>query len=140
MNEPEMRQLLDGAAVARLATVADSGRPHLVPMVFVLVQDTIYSAVDGKSKSSTKLKRLANIASNSRVSVIVDHYEQDWQQLWWVRADGNGRILEVSENEAGAAIAALVAKYPQYRENPALTPRGQVVAIDVRSWHGWRAD
>ena len=79
------------ARVARLATADASGRPHLVPMVFALAGDTIYSAVDAKPKRSTSLRRLANIAANPRVAVLVDHYDGDCNELWWVRADGSAR-------------------------------------------------
>ncbi|MGH3927795.1 MAG: TIGR03668 family PPOX class F420-dependent oxidoreductase, partial [Pseudonocardiaceae bacterium] len=96
----------------------------------------VYSAVDAKPKRSTALRRLANIAANPRVAVLADHYEDDWHALWWVRADGTGRIVDAQEPEGRDAIARLVARYPQYREHP---PRGPVVAIDVARWSGWSA-
>jgi PPOX class probable F420-dependent enzyme len=98
--------------------------------------DTVYSAVDAKPKRSTSLRRLANIVANPRVAVLVDHYEDDWHALWWVRADGTGRVLDADEPEGRDAIALLVARYPQYREQP---PRGPVVAIDVARWSSWSA-
>ena len=98
--------------------------------------DTVYSAVDGKPKRSTSLRRLANIAANPRVAVIVDHYEDDWHALWWVRADGTGHVLDADDPQGRDAIALLVARYPQYREQP---PRGPVVAIDVMRWSSWSA-
>lgn len=140
------RRRVAQAQVARLATADADGRPHLVPMVFVLVSetdagatrsgDTIYSAVDAKPKRSGALRRLANIAANPRVAVLVDHYEPDWHALWWVRAEGTGRILDADEPEGRDAIARLMARYPQYREQP---PPGPVVAIDVTRWSSWSA-
>src|SRR5690625_4498503 len=76
------------APVARLATVAPGGAPHLVPIVFALDNDVIYTGVDAKRKTTQRLRRLANIESDPRVSLLVDHYADDWTQLWWVRADG----------------------------------------------------
>ena len=60
----------------------------MVPIVFAVEGDTIYNAVDHKPKRSTQLRRLANIAENPAVSVLVDYYDDDWDELWWVRADG----------------------------------------------------
>ncbi|MBW0009474.1 MAG: pyridoxamine 5'-phosphate oxidase family protein, partial [Pseudonocardiales bacterium] len=87
-------------------------------------------------KRSTSLRRLANIAANPRVAVLVDHYGPDWHTLWWVRADGTGRILDAHQPEARDAIARLVVRYPQYREQP---PLGPVLAIDVARWSSWSA-
>jgi PPOX class probable F420-dependent enzyme len=96
----------------------------------------VYSAVDAKPKRSTSLRRLANIAANPRVAVLVDHYALDWHALWWVRADGTGRILDTDLPEARDAVARLVARYPQYREQ---SPVGPVLAIDVARWSSWSA-
>lgn len=117
--------------VARLATAGPDGVPHLVPIVFALVGDVIHTAVDGKPKRTRRLKRLANIAANPRVSVLADHYEDDWSRLWWVRADGVARILDSSP----AGLAALVERYPQYLETP---PPGPFLEITVERWSGWQ--
>jgi PPOX class probable F420-dependent enzyme len=112
-----------------LATVSESGQPHLVPVVFALVGERIYTAVDRKPKRTNALRRLANIAANPRVAVLVDRYDDDWDALWWVRADGLATIGE-------AGVDALVAKYPHYRAQP---PPGPVIAIDVSRWSFWAA-
>jgi PPOX class probable F420-dependent enzyme len=133
----EARRRFAAARVARLATVDGSGRPHLVPIVFAVVGETIYHAVDAKPKRSTALRRLANIAANPAVSALVDHYDDaDWAALWWVRADGTGRVLDPGDPEARRAAAALIERYPPYRELP---PTGLVVAVDVARWSGWSA-
>lgn len=123
------------ARVARLATVAPDGRPHLVPVVFALHGDVIYTAVDAKPKTTQRLRRLANIEANPQVSLLVDHYDQDWTQLWWVRVDG---IAEVHHD--GDAVPAgrdlLRAKYPQYQS---VSLNGAVVVITVRRWSSWHA-
>lgn len=139
MDNETARLRFAGQDVARLATVSADGFPHLVPIVFAVVDSVIYTAVDGKPKKSTKLKRLANIDQTGKVSVLTDHYEFDWNALWWVRADGSARIIDAADPEGIAAVQALVAKYRHYRDDSNLTPRGQVVAIDVRSWHCWEA-
>lgn len=136
MTAERARRRFAQARVARLATADAGGRPHLVPMVFALAGDTVYSAVDAKPKRSAALRRLANIAANPRVTVLVDHYDDNWDALWWVRADGTGRVLDADEPEARDAIARLVARYPQYRAQP---PGGPVLAIDVARWSSWSA-
>jgi PPOX class probable F420-dependent enzyme len=118
------------ARVARLATVGEDGAPHLVPIVFAFAGDLIFSAVDGKPKRSRSLRRLANIAAEPRVSLLADHYEEDWTRLWWVRADGIATVRDSSAE----GLAALSAKYPQYLETP---PPGPFVEISVRRWSVW---
>jgi PPOX class probable F420-dependent enzyme len=133
----EARRLFAAARVARLATVGTAGRPHLVPIVFAVAGDVVYSAVDAKPKRTTALRRLENVRRNPRVALLADHYDDsDWDALWWVRADGVARVLDGSDSEARRAIALLAARYAQYRERP---PRGQVLAVSVERWSGWRA-
>jgi PPOX class probable F420-dependent enzyme len=120
------------APVARLATVSPGGAPHVVPIVFAVEADTIYSAVDGKPKRSRRLRRLANIAAEPRVSLLVDSYSPDWSELWWVRADGICSVLDAS----APAVAALTAKYPQYRSVPLAGP---FLHIAVTRWSSWDA-
>jgi PPOX class probable F420-dependent enzyme len=125
-----MRSRFAAARVARLATVTPSGAPHLVVIVFALAGDMIYSAVDAKPKRHTRLQRLANIEHEPRVSVLADHYDDDWSLLWWVRADGVARVVPGSE----PGLAALRLKYPQYVDTP---PPGPFLEIEVRRWSSW---
>ena len=100
-------QRFASATVARLATVGATGQPHLVPITFALVDErTLITAVDHKPKRTTRLKRLENIAANPQVSVLVDHYADDWQQLWWARADGRARVEKAAPAGAAEALAA----------------------------------
>ena len=123
-------ELFATAPVARLATVDETGAPHLVPIVFAVVDDVIYSAVDAKPKRSRRLRRLANIAAEPRVSVLADQYDDDWSRLWWVRADGVAHVHTSSD----VGLAALVARYPQYRAAP---PAGPFLEIAVLRWSTW---
>lgn len=131
MTAAEARARFATARVARLATVTPAGAPHLVPIVFALLGETVYSVVDDKPKQTTDLQRLANIRATPRAALLADHYEEDWTQLWWVRADGAARTLEANDREARSAIEALSQRYPQQR------PTGPVLAVDVDHWSGW---
>jgi PPOX class probable F420-dependent enzyme len=138
VSPDEARVRFATARVARLGTVDSTGRPHLVPIVFTLDGDVLYSAVDHKPKRTVALRRLANVAANPAVSVLVDHYDDgDWDRLWWVRADGVGAVLASNGAPAARARALLQERYPQYVTRP-LT--GQVLAIAVERWSGWAAD
>ncbi|MGV9778447.1 TIGR03668 family PPOX class F420-dependent oxidoreductase [Streptosporangium sp. NPDC003464] len=133
MDEAQARARFQAARVARLATADAHGTPHLVPVTFDLDGDTIAFAVDHKPKRTTDLRRLRNIAANDRVCLLVDHYDDDWSRLWWVRADGRARIT--GEGPARErALARLAERYPPYRDRP---PQGPVVLIEVESWTGW---
>jgi PPOX class probable F420-dependent enzyme len=129
------RLLFTAARVARLATVDGTGRPHLVPIVFAVRGETIYSAVDAKPKRTTALRRLANVSAHPDVTLLVDHYDdEDWEKLWWARADGVGRVLDPGDSQAQEAVAVLTAKYRQHHEQP---PTGPVLAVRVERWSGW---
>ena len=126
---------LTSARVARLATTDPDGRPHLVPIVFALDQDTLYTAVDKKPKRSTKLRRIENARIRPDVTILVDHYEDDWGRLWWIRLRGRARVLDHGE-ERDRALTLLQEKYPQYRTEP---PDGPVLAVDVTEVREWSA-
>jgi PPOX class probable F420-dependent enzyme len=119
------------ARVARLATVGADGRPHVVPICFALDGETLYTAVDEKPKSTRELQRLRNIESNPRVEIVIDHWDEDWSRLWWVRLIGTARIVGRDER----ALGLLQAKYEQYREQP---PAGPFVVVAIESRREWR--
>jgi PPOX class probable F420-dependent enzyme len=139
VDDAAMRRRVDEARVGRLATVTPEGAPHVVPCCYVLAGETVYSAVDGKPKSTLALRRLANVMAHPATSLLVDHYDDDWSALWWVRLDGSARLLDATVDPAAAAEQAraldlLAAKYPQYRER---RPPGPVLALDVDRWRAW---
>jgi PPOX class probable F420-dependent enzyme len=148
MDQVEARARLTAARVGRLATVTPGGMPHLVPVVFALADDVLYTAVDGKPKTTMALQRLANIDASGRASVLVDHYTDDWSALWWVRVDGSARVLAAGDDgrgpltsseppgQAGAGLNALRLKYPQYVAQP---PAGPVIAVHLTRWRWWEA-
>jgi PPOX class probable F420-dependent enzyme len=136
VHEPiVLRQRVAAARVARLATIDPDGRPHLVPIVFALAGDTLYSAVDAKPKRSRRLRRIENARERPDVTVLVDEYDDDWTRLWWVRLRGRARVLDDGD-EASHAVDLLTAKYEQYRAEPPGLP---VLAVDVVEWRGWTA-
>jgi PPOX class probable F420-dependent enzyme len=124
---------LTAARVARLGTTDPDGRPHLVPIVFALEGDTLYSAVDRKPKRSAKLRRIENARARPDVTILVDHYDDDWSRLWWIRLRGRARVLDDGE-ERERALTLLQEKYPQYRTEP---PDGPVLAVDVTDVREW---
>ena len=136
MDVVRARALLGGARVARLGTVNGDGDVDLVPITFALSgPDTVVTAVDHKPKSTTRLRRLDNVRRHPMVTVLADHYDDDWSALWWVRARGPARVVEDGPARQ-AALDALVARYAQYRE---VRPAGPVIEVTVREWRGWSA-
>lgn len=126
------------APVATLGTTRDNGAPHLVPVVFALPDgrhDLLYTAIDAKPKSTHRLQRLANIERNAAVSLLADHYDDDWTRLWWVRADGSAAVHH-SGPEVAIGYALLRAKYSQYRR---LELDGPVIVVQIARWSSWRA-
>jgi PPOX class probable F420-dependent enzyme len=134
MDVTDMRRRLAEAQVAHLATVGPGGRPHIVPITFAFDGDAIYFAVDAKPKRTTDLQRLRNIEANPAVAVLIDHYDEDWTRLWWVRVDGHARVLRSGRSDR--AVDLLVDRYAQYRQ---ARPSGPVVEISVDRMSGWSA-
>lgn len=135
MEREEIERRLRETPRATLGTADGEGQPHLVPIVFAYWREGLYTAVDGKPKTTRRLRRLANIAANRRVSVLIDHYEDDWSRLWWIRADGEAVIREWADVPAGAR-QALVGKYPAYAKAP---PPGPVIMISIDRIASWSA-
>ncbi len=130
-----MRRRVATARVARLATVAEGARPHIVPITFALAGDVLYTAVDAKPKRSRDLKRLRNIDALPDVAILVDSYDDDWSKLWWCRLDGHAHV-ESAGNEFEKGRLVLADKYPQYRVQ---APAGPVIVVGVTGWSGWTA-
>ena len=124
---------LTAAPSAVLATVAADGSPHLVPFVFARLDGVrLVSAVDAKPKASRRLRRLEHIRVDPRVTVLADHYEEDWSRLWWVRASGRA---VVHESEPAGARALLIERYPPH----AAHELGPWIVIEVEDVSGWAA-
>jgi PPOX class probable F420-dependent enzyme len=135
LDPDEQTALVDRARVARLGTLRPDGTARLVPITFVLLDGLVCSAVDEvKPKRSTRLARLSDVRRDPRAAVLVDHYAEDWNQLWWVRVDGTAAVYESGEL-AERARAALVAKYAPYAAAP---PQGPVLVLTPTAWAGWR--
>ena len=128
------RERFLAARVLRLATVSAASQPHIVPCTFVLdAAGRIVIGIDSKPKASVNLRRLQNIAANPRVSLLADRYSDDWEQLWWARADGVATIERAGAEHAGH-WQLLRDRYPQY-EGQVLD--GPMIVVTVTAWSGW---
>ena len=126
-------QRVEHARIARLGTYMPNRGPHLVPCCFALRGDVVFTAIDAKPKSTLAVQRTKNIAANPAACLLVDHYEEDWSTLWWVRLDARGRVVD-SLVETKQAITAIRAKYAQYRHNAI---PGPVIALHITRWTAW---
>ena len=119
LPEETLRELYAKWPIARLATVSAHGQPHSVPIVFCEHENTIYSPIDGKRKSTAALKRFSNLATNPNATLLFDEYTSDWQSLWWVRIDGLADLFKPAAATGKQIAHRLLDKYPQY-EDPLL--------------------
>lgn len=133
MERAEALVFLEASRVGRLATVRPDGRPHVVPVTFAVMENMVVTMVDHKRKTTNRLQRLANVEANPVASLIVDEWSEDWNRLRWVRVDGMAH-LHTEGRVWDQGRAALVAKYPQYGEQP---PKGPTIAIDIDRISGW---
>ncbi len=134
LPEAEARRRFAAARVARLATVRPGGRPHVVPIVFAMDGGRVYSIADPKPKHGSDLIRFRNIGANPSVSLLVDAYAEDWERLWWVRADGVARVARDGPDR-DLTIELLRAKYPQYARWS--TPFGAAMVVEPDRWSSW---
>lgn len=133
MSQAEGLARIAAARYGHLATVRPDGRPHVVVVTFAMIDGTVVTAIDEKPKTTHRLQRLVNLETNPAVSFLVDHYDDDWTRLWWVRIDGTAAIHH-ADGLRTRAIAALAAKYPQYEAEPPLGPVIAIAADKVSSW------
>lgn len=130
---------LQAARIARLATVDRDGHPHVLPVCFVVCGDRIYTAADAKPKKVApgQLARVRHILSHDRVALVVDYYEEDWEQLWYVLVRGHAALVPgQSSGERAHALALLRGKYPQYRAG-LLPDDAPIIRIDIERVTGW---
>jgi PPOX class probable F420-dependent enzyme len=135
MVTPLERARVAAARVARLATVRPDGTPHIVAVTFALDEDIVVCAVDHKPKRTQELQRLRNLEERPTASLLVDHYEDDWSKLWWVRLDLDVEIVRDGPRRTGL-LEPLIRKYADYRVT---APRGPVLTMRIRSTTSWSA-
>lgn len=132
MSQGELRRRVAEARVARVGTVDEEGRAHVVPVVFVIDGETLYSATDAGSRP---VKRLRNVQRDPRVTVLIDVYSEDWSKVWWIRMRGKGRAVEHGP-ERESARRLLLEKYPQFENAKPPEADGPVMAVDIEEWSG----
>ena len=135
MDRAEALRRVTDARVGRFATTRPGGRPHIVPVTFALLGSALVHMIDHKPKTTDRLQRLANLESDSRASLLVDHYEDNWDRLWWVRADGHTSVVSNGQ-EWEMARAALADKYSQYENRP---PQGPAIFLTMERLSYWES-
>ena len=136
-NPPEWAlAFVHAARVGRLATSSAAAEPHVIPCVYVLLDDAIYSVVDEKPKFGRRLLRLRNIDATGKAALVVDHYEEDWSRLAYVLIRGPASVIDSADPRHTPALAALRAKYPQYREMA--LEDAEMVVLEAERWVAWR--
>jgi PPOX class probable F420-dependent enzyme len=138
---PEVWSLLEKARVARLATINEDGTPHVVPVVFAGDRSLLYFAIDDKPKKSKNLKRLRNIRRESRVTLLIDNYEENWDKLSYLIIYSKAKILMKRDRlEIQRAVQLLRKKYRQYRDGRYFLKSDVcVVQVTPISWVFWKA-
>ena len=135
MDVTAMRHRAAEARVARLGTLTAQGRPHVVPCCFALDGDVLYTGVDDvKAKTTRALRRLDNIHLHPAVTVLVDHYDDDWSTLWWIQMDGHARVVDAASQEQRHGLVLLAEKYEPYRAQPL---PGPLISVDITHWVAW---
>lgn len=142
-SDEDILQLIEQAKVARLAQLDFDKQVHAIPFVFVLHDKTLYSPIDGKPKRHAKLSRLAWIQREPSVTVLIDEYDEDWSQLWWLRIYGEAKQINGNDACWKQVANKLENKYPQYGPHPGgvnmFTGEPTMISIDIQDWRYWSA-
>ena len=134
MDPIECRKRMDSSMFGVLGTVDPDRGTHLVPVVFAVSGDELVVPIDAvKPKGTGQLRRISNLGSDARASLLVDHRSDDWAELWWVRADLG---FVGTEDYADGWPSRLGKRYPQYREAGTV---GSLLLFTIRSLGGWAA-
>lgn len=131
------KQRLGAARVGRLATASAGAEPHVIPVVFALLGTVVYIVIDEKPKTGRRLLRLRNIAATGRAALLVDHYTEDWDRLWYILARGPASVLSAANPVHAGALASLRDKYPQYRTMR--LDEAELIELRPERWTAWRA-
>jgi PPOX class probable F420-dependent enzyme len=121
-NNANTKSLIDGARVARLATVDSENIPHVVPVVFVFDGEHYYVPIDEKTKKDKlgTLKRVKNIQKNPNIALLIDKYDEDWSKLLFVMIHGKASLIGKQGQERDAQLEKahklLYVKYHQYEK------------------------
>jgi PPOX class probable F420-dependent enzyme len=129
-------ELLAKSRVARLGLLDSAGRPRVLPITFAISRGRIWSAIDRKPKrSDAEPARLRFLRERPEVALTVDRYDDDWSRLAWVQV--LGRASTRNSAEEPEALAALTAKYEQYRSE---APPGPLIGVEPHRVLAWRAE
>lgn len=139
ISDDDIFRLIDAAEVARLAQLDFEKSVHAIPFVFVRHEETLYSPVDGKPKRHAKLSRLEWIKREPMVTVLIDEYQQDWTQLWWLRIYGEAKQVSTSEPCWDQLTGQLSEKYPQYEHVDMFAGEPTMLSIKIQRWRYWSA-
>jgi PPOX class probable F420-dependent enzyme len=131
--------MLREGRVARLGTVDTAGQPLVVPVCYAFDGRIGYSALDAKPKrvAARALARVRNIEANPRVSLTIDHYDEEWSRLRYVIVQGRATLLSAGD-ELARGVALLREKYPQYRAMGLTRESALVIRIDPARVISWR--
>ena len=144
LSPSTIEHLLDTWPVARLATTKPGGPPHQVPVVFVYHAGQLWSPVDIKPKRKSELVRVQNALANPAGSLLLDHYSDDWSQLWWLRVEVEIRVIRLRDThpeklcrDLAGAVEALRLKYPQYHGTAVLRDPPTLLAMRPLRFSSW---
>ncbi|HEY7322658.1 MAG TPA: TIGR03668 family PPOX class F420-dependent oxidoreductase [Candidatus Binatia bacterium] len=120
------------ARVAHLATADAAGQPLVIPICFAFDGKEFFSPIDEKPKrlSPQRLRRLRNIEENPQVSLVIDRYDEDWQNLAYVLVSGRAKILLTGQKHR-RSVSLLRRKYRQYH-SMAIEERPMIVIRPLR--------
>ena len=134
LAESEAWQRVADAEHGVLGTIHPERGIDLVPVVYAIDEEhTIFVPVDTvKPKATIRLQRIANIRSDPRCTLLVEHYDPDWSRLWWVRINGDGNEALVEDLEQ--FLPLLADRFPPYADPTSIAAGIVIRPLDITGW------
>jgi hypothetical protein len=131
LDVEECWRRLEAGGHGVLATVHATRGVDAVPVVYAVTEGRIVVPIDTvKPKATTQLQLLENLRLDPRCVLVVEHYAEDWSQLWWVRVHGAGFERALTPELTGA----LADRHPPYAAEGALASAIEITPDLVTGW------
>jgi PPOX class probable F420-dependent enzyme len=141
LSRDTLDAVLDSMPVARLALRDFDDAPEALPIVFSRVDASLWSPIDGKPKGPAgQLGRLARLERAPEAMLLLDHYADDWRDLWWIRLKVTTEIILGKHPDWLPAVETLAAKYPQYQTTAMFKEEPTMLRFTWRAVNWWAAD
>jgi PPOX class probable F420-dependent enzyme len=127
LSEDEVLAFLDEQLIVTVASLGPSGRPHLMPLWYVVRDATLWSWTYGKSQKAVNLRR------DPRATLQVETGDRDYGELRGVMLEADAVVHDDLDTVAGVG-AELLSRYAgsEVPREAVMTQAPKRVALEFR--------